>query len=214
MLGYKRNAVIYRFSGVAIIISLLVFAHAFAFAQNNSGEGAGYRGSIPEELLRPRRGEAPRYPVDTVIGEIGQGKASAAAYAFARSVAAGLVTGRSNHPGLATISPAMLEGYLAVLGPINPQDFRLGGGRDEPDGAVSFLVRFLGREKAITGELFVRLVERHQQESAAVSMAADAVAASAAWVFEELILEEARSRDIENEEVRHRFDFSPYERFF
>ncbi|MDR2922901.1 MAG: hypothetical protein LBU85_06135, partial [Treponema sp.] len=62
---------------VSIIIGLLFFVHVFAFAQNNSGEGGGYIGSIPEELLRPRRGEAPRYPVDTVIGELGQGKAQA-----------------------------------------------------------------------------------------------------------------------------------------
>jgi len=200
MLGYKQIAVINRLFGVSVIIGFLFLVHVFAFAQNNSGEDAGYRGSIPEELLRPRRGEAPRYPVDTVIGELGQGKASAAAYAFARSVAAGLVTGRMDHPGLAAINPAMLEGYLAALGRINPQNYRLGGGRNEPDGAVSFLVRFIGRERAITGELFVRL----EDESAAVG----------AWVFEELILEEARSREIENDEPRQRFDFSPYERLF
>ena len=28
------------------------------------------RGSIPEELLRPRRDEAPRYPIDMVIGTL------------------------------------------------------------------------------------------------------------------------------------------------
>ena len=34
------------------------------------------------------------------------------------------------------------------------------------------------------------------------------------WVFEELILEEAKSRETEHQESLQRFDFSPYERFF
>ena len=169
-------------------------------------------------MLRPRRGEAPRYPIDTVIGELGQGKASDAAYAFARSVAAGLIAGRMNHPSLATINPIMLEGYLTALGPINPQSFRLGSGREEADGAVSFLIRFIGREQAISGELFVRFEERRTarvRESGVdeENVIAENVAVRV-WVFEELILEEARTRENENGEIRHRFDFLPYERFF
>jgi hypothetical protein len=34
------------------------------------------------------------------------------------------------------------------------------------------------------------------------------------WFFEDLILEEARNREEENKEDRHRYDFSPYQRFF
>ncbi|MCL2128116.1 MAG: hypothetical protein FWH38_07675, partial [Treponema sp.] len=34
------------------------------------------------------------------------------------------------------------------------------------------------------------------------------------WYFEDLVLEEARGREEENREIRHRFDFPPYERFF
>ena len=208
-----------RFFLASSIIGLLFFVQLFVFAQNIIGEDDGYRGSIPEELLRPRRGEAPRYPVDTIIGELGQGTASDAAYAFARSVAAGLITGRMNHPSLATINPVMREGYLAALGPINPQSARLGSGREEADGAVSFLIRFIGREQAITGELFIRLEERRpvqarEGEQEAPESAAVGTAAVSVWIFEELILEQVRSREVENEETRHRFDFSPYERFF
>ena len=105
----------------------LFFAAALVF-----GEDGGY-GSIPQELLRPKRDEAPRYPVDTVIGELGQGRASNAAYSFARSVALGLVAGNRGHPALAGAAPVTLEGCLSALELINCQSFRIGSGREEPD---------------------------------------------------------------------------------
>jgi len=117
------------------------------------------RGSIPEELLRPRKGEAPRYPIDTVIGPIGQGKASAEAYGFARRVAAALLAGDMNAPVLSAVSKVFIEGYMSALNVVNPRFFRLGSGREEPDGSVSFLIRFAGREQGITGELFIRFEE-------------------------------------------------------
>jgi hypothetical protein len=190
----------------------LFFAAIVVFAQN-SGEGEAVsmpRGSIPAELIRPRRGEAPRYPVDTVIGALGQGEASGEAFAFARRVAAALTAGRQNDPSLAAMNKVLLEGYISAVGNISPRSYRLGGGREEADGAVSFLIRFIGREQAITGELFIRL-------GAAGGAAAQSEAAESGprvWLFEELILEESRSRETENGETRHRFDFPPYERLF
>ena len=184
-----------------ILPLIFFFVPALFFAQ----EG---RGSIPEELLRPSR-EAPHYPVDTVIGELGQGRASAAAYAFARSVASALLTGRMDHPALATINPLMREAHLGALEQINSQSFRIGSGREEPDGAVSFMVRFIGRDEAISGELYIRHEERRPAAEGETSAAAVRV-----WVFEELILEQARRRGTEEETSRLRSDFFPYERFF
>ncbi|MDR2717957.1 MAG: hypothetical protein LBB89_07835 [Treponema sp.] len=226
------------------------------------------RGSIPEELLRPRRDEAPRYPIDTVIGAIGQGQASTEAYAIARRTAAALLAGNMNVSVLSSVNKAFLEDCMTKLKSINPQSFRLGSGREEPDGSSSFLVRFVGREEGITGELFVRLEERRpkpeppppvkeadinpadsesadfqstdlqpadiqsengnnaaaQATQAAAEPAAQAaepvpaapinISAERVWFFEDLILEEPRSREAENRESRHRFDFSPYERFY
>jgi hypothetical protein len=192
------------------------------------------RGSIPEELLRPRREEAPRYPVDTVIGPLGQGRASQEAYTIARNTAAALLAGNINAPVLASVNKVFLEGCMDMLNAVNPQFFRLGGGREEPDGSFSFLVRFVGREQGITGELFVRFEERRREPQPAaveaeltrgeegdfveqvmpVQVQPQHVPAEKVWLFEDLILEEARSREAENGENRHRFDFSPYERFF
>jgi hypothetical protein len=118
------------------------------------------RGSIPEELLRPRREEAPRYPVDTVIGPIGQGKASTEAYNCARRAAAAFLAGNMNAPVFSYANKGFLEDCINALNVVNPRYFRLGSGREEPDGSVSFLVRFAGREQGITGELFVRFEER------------------------------------------------------
>jgi len=230
----------YRFRNTVFAL-LLVFLAGGAFSQTNE---LLQRGSIPEELLRPRRDEAPRYPVDTVIGPIGQGKAPTEAYGLARRIAAALLAGSINSPALSSVKKVFLEGYIDALSVVNPRYFRLGSGREEPDGSVSFLVRFAGREQGITGELFIRFEERvtnpppppkppaskpeteGDDETGEENASIEAEAAEEEpepvyvpiiekrWVFEELILESPRTREEETLENRQRYDFSPYERFF
>ena len=161
------------------------------------------RGSIPEALLRPGWGESSRYPADLVIGEIGQGKAPAAAYSYANSIAEGLLSGQVTHPALVSIDPALRTNYLSSLRAIAPQSFRIGGGRQEPDGTVSFLVRFIGRDRGITGELYIVSSIRQRQEGETGN-----------WMFDELLLEEAKSHSDINQETINRLDLLPYERFF
>jgi hypothetical protein len=187
------------------IVFLAVFIPAFAVSQE---EGRASWSSIPEELLRPARGEAPRYPVDTVIGELGQGNVSSSAFAYANSAASALFTGRADHPAFSSVSASVRESYISALGAVNPQSYRIGGGREEADGAVSFMVRFIGREYGITGELFIRYVTIQIQDDN------DEVKTVGSWVFEDLILEEAKERESQRQEPKGRFDFSPYERFF
>jgi hypothetical protein len=176
---------------------LLLIVPAFAFSQIHGG-------FIPDELLRPGRGESPRYPTDTVIGELGQGRASASAYTYANSVASALFSGRIDHPALSSVNASMRDDYMSALDIINPRTYRIGGGREEADGAVSFMVRFIGREYGITGELYIRYRIQTGEGSAAVG----------SWVFEDLILDEARDRESEQREPASRYDFSPYARFF
>jgi hypothetical protein len=184
-----------------------------------------------------------------VIGALGQGKAPQEAYEIARNAAAALLAGNTDASVLSSVSSVYLESWTDILNTINPQVFRLGGGREEPDGSVSFLVRFAGREQGITGELFIRLEERRPPKAAEIPppvneaelksetefesegendtalqpvepMPVQAAApvpeapVRKVWLFEDLILEEARNRDEENREADHRFDFSPYQRFF
>jgi len=232
-----------------MLIALFLLMTVYVFPQNEITE----RSSIPEELLRPRRGEAPRYPVDMVIGALGQGDAPPEAYATARKTAAALLAGNMNVSVLSSVNKVFLEDCMTKLKGINPQSFRLGSGREEPDGSFSFLVRFVGREEGITGELFVRPQERRSKaaptppvkkeklepanslpetseptvsESVEIVSENEKNTAEPAqvppvnipveriWFFEDLILEEPRNREEENKENRHRFDFSPYERFY
>jgi hypothetical protein len=173
-----------------LFFCLLILIPLSAFCQRET-----FRGSIPETLFRPSRGESPHYPADLIIGDLGRGSATTAAFAFANSVGAGLLSGQAAHPALTSISPTSRDNYLSEIRRITPQSFRIGSGRVEADGAVSFLIRFIGRDFGITGELYIRN-------------------AAEAWEFEELILEEPASRVIENQRAVNRFDFNSYERFF
>jgi hypothetical protein len=153
------------------------------------------QGTVPEELRRPQRGdEAMRYPRDAVIGELGQGAADDAAYRYARNLFQGVLTGNRESALLVQAKPALLEELFTGLEAVSPLGYRIGGGREEPDGSTSFLFRFIGREKGLAGELYLRRTE------------------AGAWALEEVIVEEAR--DISEKGSTYRFDFSPYERFF
>jgi len=190
------------FCFICVFLSLAVFSQA---------QDQVYRGSIPEELLRPKQGEAAHYPVDIVIGELGRGSAPDAAYSFAKSIAAGLVSVNMEHPGLSVINADLRADYLVELQDIYPINYRVGGGREEADGAVSFMIRIIGRESGIVGELFLRYVTRQIQPE----NEGNEIRTAGSWKFEELIFEEARSREEERQsESLQRFDFSPYERFF
>jgi hypothetical protein len=173
------------------VFCLFLLIPLAAFSQR----GEPFRGSIPEALFRPSRGEAPHYPADIVIGDLGRGSASAGAFAFANSVAAGLLSGQAAHPSLDSINPISRDSYLSALRIITPESFRVGSGRIEADGAVSFLIRFIGRELGIIGEMYIRFVAEN-------------------WVFEELLLEEPVNRNIEHQRAMNRFNFDSYERFF
>ena len=155
--------------------------------------GAFANETIPDIIRRPQRGEAPRYPEDTIIGSLGRGTASLASYSFARNFLNAIVSKNQNAPILSDVGTILIKEILEKLAPINPQRFRLGGGREEADGSISFLVRFMGREEWMAGELYIRFEEEE-------------------WRFDDLLLEEAR--DISAGEDGYRFDFSPYERLF
>ena len=154
---------------------------------------------VPETLRRPVRGEAPRFPQDIVIGDLGQGTAPDGAYIFARNILSALTAGNENAPIFQNSSSFLIEELLGKISDIRARSFRIGGGRNELDGSISFLVRFLGQTESISGELFVRLADTPG-------------AGGRRWSLDDLVLEEKRTLA----EIRdsYRFDFSPYERFF
>jgi hypothetical protein len=149
--------------------------------------------TIPEALLRPQRGEAPRFPQDVVIGELGQGNAQMGAYLFARTLLAALLAENRDSNPLSSLDGDFLEDVLNTLKTILPRSYHLGGGREEPDGSTSFLFRFIGREQGIAGELYLRVEEEK-------------------WRLDDLILEDPR--DLSAGGDMYHYDFSPYERLF
>jgi hypothetical protein len=149
--------------------------------------------SVPDALRRPQRGEAPRYPKDTVIGTLGRGAAAEEAYTLARALLTALLRGNQDAPVLQELDPQMIQDYFTALEPIKPQKFRIGGGREEPDGSTSFLIRFVGREQWISGELYLNTEDTQ-------------------WKVEELILEDPK--DIQEKTETYPFDYSPYERLY
>ena len=174
--------------GIALLTVYIIFP-IYIFSQNQT-EGSI---TIPEALLRPVRGEAPRYPRDTVIGELGQGAAPERAWRYARNIGAFLVARNQNSSAIAGDDNYALREYFPAFESFEPRRYHLGGGRIEADGSVSFLLRFLGREQWMAGELYLRLVEDN-------------------WRLDDLILEEVRG--FEEGKSSYSYDFSPYERFF
>ena len=148
---------------------------------------------LPDTLRRPDRGESPRLPRDLVIGELGQGTAPDEAYSFAQNIVSALLTGSRNAPVFANSGRGLVDSLFREVSDIRARTSRLGGGRQEPDGSISFLLRFLGPEESISGELFLRFE-------------------GGRWLLDDLLLEGKQSLS----EIRdvYRFDFSPYQRFF
>jgi hypothetical protein len=106
---------------------------------------------------------------------------------------------------LASFNPALCENYIRSLENISVHGFRLGGGKQVPDGDVSFLVRFIGIDYGITGELYVRSSTGRIREDGT---------GEAVWIFDELLFEEAKSHSAVAREVMNRLDKLPYERFY
>jgi hypothetical protein len=148
---------------------------------------------FPDQIRRPSKGEDPRYPRDAVIGELGRGQASEAAYDFARKLLSALLGGTADSTVLSGLSAGVRTEITETLEAINAKKYRIGGGREEDDGSTSFLFRLIGREQGAAGELYLRREEE-------------------TWQADDIILEEPR--DILEGGEAYPYDFTPYERFF
>ena len=184
-----------------ILLGLILFSYRI-FPQEEDGEEPRSAGNqtIPQALQRPERGEAPRYPQDLVIGELGQGEAPPEAYRFALDLISALAAGSREAPVLVGSLAILSDSLVEEINNLEPRSYRIGGGRTEADGSVSFMVRFLGTEHSITGELYIR--QNEISESAIESK----------WFLDDLILEEKKNKSELNDS--YRYDFSPYERFY
>ena len=205
---------------VFFILICAFFGPAVLFSQDpGPAIEARNRSTIPGILLRPLRGEAARYPVDMVIGALNQGDVPAESYRFAREVLRAFVAGNPDVPALSAVNSVSREALFSSLGAVEPRKFRLGSGRTEPDGAISFLVRFMGREQGIAGELYIRTETsgvvppgEPEEGEGGEEVVKETAARAPSWQFDDLILEEPLGLDQGQEDPS--FDLPPYERFF
>jgi hypothetical protein len=137
-----------------LFLGLGLTLSAACFAQNDGQPS--FSGVVPEILKRPNRETELAYPVDAVIGQLGGGEASEAANAYARTVLRDLMRRNAEAASLKGLDSGQIDEAMTKLGEIEPRKARLGGGRDEIDGSVSFLFHFIGRENGLSGELYIR----------------------------------------------------------
>jgi hypothetical protein len=125
-----------------------------------------------------------------VIGDLGQGAVEDGAYRAATRLLTALMAKDREASILAALDASFLDEILDALEPLEARKFRLGGGRNEEDGSVSFLIRFIGSEQWISGELYFRF--DHET-----------------WLVDDLILEQAKTFSTDDTGYT-----APYERVF
>jgi hypothetical protein len=193
---------------LGLALSVVLPAGFVLFAQ----DGGSF--TLPAEIHRPQYGEAPRFPRDYWIGELGRGEAGEEAYRFARRFVEELAGGGTGQ------TPEHIKASLGLFEDLEIRNVRIGGGRTEPDGSVSFMVRFLGREEAVTGEIFLRqqVQDPETAETSEVSETSEAsetakTSETSAWYVDDLILDQRRPLG-ESRYGPESGDLTPYERFF
>jgi hypothetical protein len=118
--------------------------------------GYSFTGIVPEALIKPTRERGAFYPVDAVIGQLGTDDLTGGAGGYARSVMQDLLKQDAASASLGNLGPDITGDAMEKLAEAAPHKWRIGGGREEADGSVSFLFRFMGREKEVSGELYLR----------------------------------------------------------
>jgi hypothetical protein len=147
-----------------------------------------------------------------VIGSLQRGDVPDGARRFAAGVMAALTAGNQDAASLSRLGSIARDELFSALETVEPRRYRIGEGREEPDGSCSFLVRFLGRELGIAGELYLRFEPAQPSGPAGEGAAPARAETGGAWVLDDLLLEEARELGAAGEEPQ--FDLPPYERLF
>jgi hypothetical protein len=182
----------YNYIRKQILVFLLSITILILFMGQTAASG-GSAAVVPQVLIRPIREEVLFYPSDAVIGELGQGLADSAAYAYARNVLSEIMKKNDGSAYLTTVAEATRQKIFENITATEPRKFRLGGGKEEVDGSTSFLFRFIGREKEFVGELYL-------------------VFADEKWKTDDILFEEAQA--LNDGEEFNKYTFIPYERFY
>jgi hypothetical protein len=173
---------------IGFFLTVLVTGGSAGFSQ----EGGSV--SIPDAIKRPSRIDAPRYPRDSVIGDLGRGELSQGDLDYASSVLRALLQGREQSPLFSTLNEGAAAELIGELRSIRANKFRIGGGKEIVDGAGSFLFRFIGRDGQIGGVMYF-------------------VQGESSYLLDDIILE-AIPQNILNGNDDPMSNIFPYERFY
>jgi hypothetical protein len=152
-----------------------------------------FSGVVPEALIRPTRERGAFYPVDAVIGPLGVEDLAGEAGDYAKTVMQDLLSQDAASASIGNLGTDITGDAMEKLSEAAPHKWRLGGGREEADGSVSFLFRFMGREKEVSGELYLR-------------------SADGGWKTEDIIFNTPKELTIGAETSSS--SYTPYERFY
>jgi hypothetical protein len=133
-----------------------------------------------------------RLPQDFVIGKIGDEGIEPNAYRFAVDFLSSVAKSEEVAQSYTDRGLQEAKAIGPLLAPLLPVSIRVGSGTAEGEGGVSFLVRFVGKERSVSGELHL-------------------VRSSSTWLVDELILDEPVSDY--GEDGAARFDPFTYTRF-
>jgi hypothetical protein len=128
------------------------------------------RGSSADPFL-PTGSETIRLPQDFVIGKIGDEGVEPNAYRFAVDFLSSVAKSEEVMRFYTERGRQEAKSIAPLLAPLLPASVRVGGGSVEGEGGVSFLVRFVGKDHSVSGELHL-------------------VRSSSVWLVDELILDE------------------------
>jgi hypothetical protein len=196
---------------VFIIIILFYFLLAAQTDKPNRAIRSGDASAQHLDLLRPRYGESPHFPRDYVIGALGRCDASEESYRYAKLLVSGLASGNGRADGVDFPEQKRLS-VLREISDLRTRGWRVGGGRIEPDGSVSYLIRFLGRESSVTGELYLRREEPKSGRETDGAVNKEETA-SFSWRVDDILLESPRNLS-EGKFGPTKADMPSYERFF
>ncbi|MDR1230060.1 MAG: hypothetical protein LBK61_01525 [Spirochaetaceae bacterium] len=170
------------------LLAVLLAGGTAGFSQD--GESV----TIPDAIRRPSRTETPRYPRDSVIGDLGLGELPQEDFNYASNVLRALMQGREQSSLLLSLNEGMGRELIDRLQGIRAYKFRIGGGKKIVDGAGSFLFRFIGRDGQLGGAMYFI----HDESG---------------YALDDVILEDIPPNMLDGETDRLS-DLFPYERFY
>lgn len=112
---------------------------------------------VRTDLGIPEKNEIQRFPKDFFIGDLGRGIAPISAYTSVNTFLADLVQSSQDKSIVRFLPREEQERVYLLIRTINPNQFRIGGGKVEGENRYSFLFRLIGTSGSASGAIYTYL---------------------------------------------------------